>query len=50
MKALLLNVCYGTAKLEDIVSRGMLVATGHHADCAERSFCNGLFLTQPSQR
>ena len=33
MKALLVNVCYGTAKSAEIVSRDMLVSTGQHTDC-----------------
>jgi len=34
VKALLVNVCYGTAKSADTVSRDMWVSTGQHADCA----------------
>jgi len=33
VKVLLVNVCYGTAKSADIVSRDMWVSTGQHADC-----------------
>ena len=34
VKALLVNVCYGTARSAEIVSRDMWVSTGQHADCA----------------
>ena len=34
MKALLVNVCNGTAKSAEIGSRDMWVSTGQHADCA----------------
>jgi len=34
VKALLVNVCNGTAKSAEIRSRDMLVSTGQHADCA----------------
>ena len=61
IKALIVNVCYGTAKSVEIVSKDMRVSTAQHADCAwgripiyipvcRRSFSGGLFLTQPSQQ
>jgi len=34
VKALLVNVCNGTAKLAEIGSMDMRVSTGQHADCA----------------
>jgi len=34
VKALLVNICYGTTKSAEIVSRDMWVYTGQHADCA----------------
>ena len=38
VKALLVNVCYGTAKSAEIGSRDMRVFTGQHADCAGGEF------------
>jgi len=34
VKALLVSVCYGTAKSAEIGSSDMWVSTGQHADCA----------------
>jgi len=34
VKDLLVNVCYGTAKSAEIVSRDMRISTRQHADCA----------------
>jgi len=61
VKDLLVNVCYGTAKSSEIISRDMWVSTGQNADCAggefpfiylfgcvEGVFSGGLFSTQPS--
>ena len=42
VKALLVNVCYGTAKSAEIVSRDMWVSTGQHADCAGLLFGENL--------
>ena len=65
MNDLLVNVCYGTTKSAEIVSRDMRVSTGQHADCAggggnsplytglyvrEEFFNGGLFSIQPGQR
>ena len=38
VKALLVNVCNGTAKSAEIGSRDMRVSTGQHADCAGGEF------------
>ena len=35
---LLVDVCYGTAKSAEIVSRDMWASTGQHADCAGGEF------------